>query len=108
MRTRMKIERDCELASGTCFDISDSEIAAAQARLSQDIPDMLGEIALLKHTGDLAEEALGFKNAAIAEKDAEIERSRTMLKTVSNITIAMRKEKEALESILVAHGMLAP
>jgi len=53
MRPRVKIERDCELASGTCFDISDSEIAAAQARLSQDIPDLL---------------------AALAKKDAEIER----------------------------------
>jgi len=72
MRPRVKIERDCELASSTCFDISDSEITAAQARLLQDIPNMLSEIALLKHTNDLAEEAIGFKNAEIDRLQSEL------------------------------------
>ena len=45
MRTIEKIKRDCDIASGMCFDISDSEIEAAQVRLSQDIPDLLAAMA---------------------------------------------------------------
>ena len=64
MRTIEKIERDCKIASGTCFDISDSEIEAAQVRLSQDIPDLL---AALEKKECLLNRQAGYVNAQRTE-----------------------------------------